>query len=51
VALHFGHRISVKLTRWVSFGGIEYPHLGHSVFNDAITLAKSILWPIISSPR
>jgi hypothetical protein len=33
-ALHFGQRISVKPTRCVSFGAIEYPHFGHSVFND-----------------
>jgi hypothetical protein len=48
-AWHFGQRISVKLTRWVSFGGIWYRHLGHSVVNDAMTLALSILRPIISS--
>jgi hypothetical protein len=42
-ALHFGQLISVKLTRCVSFGGIEYPHFGHSVFNDAMTLAGLIL--------
>ena len=30
-------------TRWVSFGGIWYRHFGHSVVNDAITLARLIL--------
>ena len=41
-ALHFGHRISV-LVRCVSFGGMEYPHFGQSVFSDARTFALSIL--------
>jgi hypothetical protein len=45
-AWHFGQRISVKLVRWVSFGGIWYRHLGHSVVNDAMTLALSTLRPI-----
>jgi hypothetical protein len=41
-----GQRISVKLVRCISFGGIEYPHLGQSVFNDASTFARLILRPI-----
>jgi hypothetical protein len=46
-ALHFGQRISLKLTRCVSFGSIEYPHFGHSVFNDAMIFFRLIFRAMI----
>jgi hypothetical protein len=38
----------VKLTRCVSLGGIEYPHFGHSVVNDAMIFSRLIRRMMVS---
>jgi hypothetical protein len=44
VTPHFGQRISLKLIRRSSAGGMWYPHCGQGVASDAFTFSRLIFF-------